>query len=82
MNILTMTDEEFEHEIAPYGELIKQCARKARLDTRELVDKWEQDLILNPLTPDPLSVLWGINQSEPLAQADSHTGQTPSRLSF
>jgi hypothetical protein len=57
MNILTISDEEFEHEIAPYCELIKQCARKARLDTRELVDKWEQDLLLNPDTPDPLTVL-------------------------
>jgi hypothetical protein len=40
MNILNISDEEFEQEIAPYCEMLKQAARKARHETQDLWMKW------------------------------------------
>lgn len=55
MSILAISEDDFEREIATFCDALKQAARKARCETQELWLKWEQDRILDPLTPDPLS---------------------------
>lgn len=60
MNIMHKTEAEFERGIEPYCEILKQAMSKARIETQQLWDKWREDCLSDPLTPNPWIILMGV----------------------
>lgn len=53
------TDAEFELQVAKYHPILQKAMREARIQVRAEWDKWEQDILIDPQTQDPLEIQLG-----------------------
>jgi hypothetical protein len=59
-HILDIKDAEFELAVTKYHVILQKAMREARIQVRAECDQWEQHILIDPNTPDPLEVRLGI----------------------
>ena len=53
------TDAAFELRVAKYHVILQKAMREARIQVSAEWNKWEQDILIDSNTPDPLEVRLG-----------------------